>query len=644
MKTYAVTFLPEEKTIRAARGKSLLEVAKAAGISINSICGGEGVCGKCRVLVKSGKVTAQPTMFLTRREIQRGMALACQTYVDGDAVVEVPLESRVGGLPQLAAEDAVRYGRVTPGVGEAARFPCRPLCRKEALRLPPPSIEDNLSDAERLYRELRRDRDIPIMQSGLSVLHRLPDLLRHNDWQVTAFMGWRNGTVEVVDVEPGDTSAINYGVAADVGTTTVVAHLVNLATSETVSTKAKYNSQVSYGDDVIARIMYATDTGRRHGLRDALAGDLNDLITALVVDAGIKLSDISYIVCAGNTTMIHLLYGLDPAHIRREPYVPCASAPPVIRAAEVGVGIHGRGLLAAVPSVASYVGGDVVADVLVSGMTESRDVSLLIDLGTNGELVLGNSDWLVCCSASAGPAFEGGGIGCGMRATTGAVERIRLGPGGAVEECGVVGDTKPIGFCGSGLIDAVGELLRVGCIDRRGRFVSETCGHRLRVGEADEREFVLFAGEETSLGRDIVLTEADISNLIHSKGSIYLAAECLLDYMDLSFQDVQNVYIAGGFGNYLDVPSSINIGLLPDLPHERFRFVGNGSVQGAKMCLLSEEALDYVGESIAGAMTYIELSTYHRYMNEYTSCLFLPHTDIEKFPTVAADMQKSATH
>ncbi len=635
MKTYSITFLPEKKTIPAARGKSLLEVAKAAGIHINTICGGEGVCGKCRVAVKSGKVTAQPTMFLTRREIQRGMALACQTYVDGDAVVEVPLESRIGGVPQLASEDAIRFGRVMPSAdGAVAPFVYQPLCMKLALQLPPPTVDDNLSDEERLYREIRLQHDIPIMQTGLSVLRRLPNLLRENNWCVTAVLGWRNGTTEVVEIEPGDTSTTNLGVAVDIGTTTVVAHLVNLVTSETLSTKAKYNSQACFGDDVIARIMCASSAERRRGLRELLVDDINDLIAALVMDAGGKLSDVGYIVGAGNTTMIHLLYGLDPAHIRRDPYVPCATAPPVIRAAEVGIGIHKRGLLAVLPSVASYVGGDVVADVLVSGMMASEDLSLLIDLGTNGELVLGNSDWLVCCSASAGPAFEGGGISCGMRATEGAIERIRLGKGGRIVSCGVVGDGKPLAFCGSGLIDAVGELLRVGCIDRRGRFVKEMCGSRTRVSESGDTEFVLFSGEETALGRDIFLSEADINNLIHTKGSIYMGAECLLDYMGLSFDDVKNVYIAGGFGNYLDIRCAINIGLLPDMDHECFHFVGNGAVQGAKMSLLSAGAFRYVTEKIAAIMMHIELSTYHRYMNEYSSCLFLPHTCIEKFPSV----------
>ncbi len=633
MKTYSVTFLPDEKTVRAAAGKSILEAASAAGIAINSVCGGDGVCGKCRVIIKSGKVTAKPNMFLDRREIQRGMALACQTFIDGDVVIEVPLESRVGGVPQLATEDAIRYGSISHWVGEGALFPQNPLFQKVYLDLPKPTISDCICDQERVFREIRRTRDIPIMQTGLAVLQRLPDILRQSDWKVTALLGWRGGTVEVVDVEPGDTSATNLGIALDLGTTTVVAHLVDLKTSKTLATKAKYNSQISYGDDVISRIMYGSTVEQLAKLRDVVVNDINDLITALVMESKRKLNDVSMVACAGNTTMIHLLCALNPSNIRKDPYIPAACCPPAIRAAEVGIKINSRGLLASLPSVASYVGGDVVADVLVSGMTRSSDVSLLIDLGTNGELVLGNSDWLVCCSASAGPSFEGGGITCGMRATNGAIERIQLGKHGDILQCSVVGGGKPLGLCGSGLIDAVAELLKAGCIDRRGRFDPAACGNRLREGETGDNEFLLFPGSQTALGRDLVLTEADINNLIHSKGSIYMATECLLDHVSMTFDDLQHVYIAGGFGNYLKIDQGIRIGLLPDLEPSKFKYIGNGSVQGAKMVLLSQEALRNVQE-IAGAMTYLELSTSHKYMNEYSSCLFLPHTNIEKFPSL----------
>ncbi|MBI2438596.1 MAG: DUF4445 domain-containing protein [Lentisphaerae bacterium] len=634
MKTYSVTFLPDEKTVQATAGKSVLEAAIVAGIPINSVCGGDGVCGKCRVIVKSGQVEAEPNVFLTRREIQRGMALACRTFIQGDLVIEVPLESRVGGVPQLASEDAVRFGRISERVGEGAVFARDPLCCKEYLELSAPSLGDNISDQERIYRELRRRRELPILQMGLAILQKLPDILRKNNWKVTALLGHRGGTTEVMEIEALDTTQKHLGIALDVGTTTVVAHLVDLKSSETLATQAKYNSQISLGDDVISRIMYSNTDARRKQLRDLIVNDINDLIAGLMIASKVRLHDLTYIVCAGNTTMVHLLLGLNPANIRRDPYVPCVSLPPAFRAVEIGIKINPRGLLLALPSVSSYVGGDVVADVLVTGMTDSTDLSLLIDMGTNGELVIGNAEWLVCCSASAGPAFEGGGITCGMRATRGAIEHVTLRAGGEIAEVSIVGGGKPLGICGSGLIDAIAELLRNGCIDRRGRFVETACGDKLREAETGETEIVLFPGESTALGKDIVLTEADINNFIHSKGAIYMAAECLMAHVDLSFNDLKHVYIAGGFGNYLNIERGVEIGLLPDIERQKFHFVGNGSVQGAKIVLLSRDALAYVQTRIADAMTYFELSSDHKYMNEYSSCLFLPHTNIEKFPSL----------
>lgn len=641
MKTFTVTFLPEEKSVEIAPGKTIMEAATAAGVPINSICGGDGICGKCRVIIRSGKVTAEPNEFLTRRDIQRGVALACQTCPEGDVVIEVPLESRVGALPRLTAEDAVRFAPVRQWVGEGAPYAYEPLSRKDYLQLPPPTLDDNISDQERIYRELRRHRHIRIMQTGLAILRQMPALLRASNWRVTVSTGQRGGTVEVVQIEPGDTSSRNYGVAVDVGTTTVDAHLVDLVSSETVGAQAKYNSQISYGEDVISRIMYANTDEKLQALRQCVVNDINDLIAALTVETKTRLHDISYVMCAGNTTMTHLLLGLEVANIRREPYVPSASFAPVIRAAEIGIKINARGLLGAVPSVASYVGGDVVADVLVSGMHDSDDVSMLVDMGTNGEIVIGNREWLACCSASAGPAFEGGGITCGMRATQGAIEHIAFDKGCRTAECGVIGGGKPLGLCGSGLIDLVAELLRAGCIDRSGRFVPEVCGARFSR-DGGQAEFVIIPGSATALGRDIIITEADIASFIRAKGAIYTAAEALLRHTGLDFTDIRHVYVAGGFGSYLDVRKAIRIGLLPDLPTERFQFIGNGSLQGAKMALLSRQALEVMEKRIAPNMTHFELSTDPQFMNEFTGSLFLPHTNIEKFPSVEKEQLEFA--
>jgi uncharacterized 2Fe-2S/4Fe-4S cluster protein (DUF4445 family) len=632
MPSFTIKFLPDDKIVVASAEKTLLEAAEAAGVAINSVCGGEGLCGRCKVIVRSGDVRTEPTHHLSRQEIQQGYVLACNCFPRSDVIIEVPPESRMEGAPHLTDEDAVRFGSTRTLVGAGARYAHDPLARKYFLELPPPTLEDHLSDMERVYRELRRDRPIPIMQMGLAQLRRLAPLLREQGWRITVTLGQRGGTVEILQVEGGDTAARNFGVAVDVGTTTIVAHLVDLNSSETVARQAVYNSQIKFGEDVITRIMFGATKERLAQLASCVVGDINDLITGLVTASSVLLHDVNFVLCAGNTAMMHFLFGLDPRQIRIEPYVPAAALPPVIRAAEIGVKINPRGLLGSVPSVASYVGGDVVADVLVSGMARRPEPSLLVDMGTNGELVVGNRDWLVCCSASAGPAFEGGGISCGMRATHGAIERLSMEHCCDVTAYSVIGGGRPMGLCGSGLIDAVSELLRTGCLDRSGRLMPGLKTPPVRKGDSG-MEFVLVEKDHTGTGKDIVVTQADLQNFIRSKGAIYHAAECLLGRVNMDFNDLHSVYIAGGFGNYLDVRKAILIGLLPDLPPDRFQFIGNGSVQGAKMMLLSRDALEEA-EALAARMTYVELSNDPKFMNEYTSALFLPHTNMEKFPSV----------
>ena len=639
MAKISVRFEPDGKSVELESPATVLDAAKLAGISINAVCGGEGMCGRCKVIVRSGEVRAEPTTHLSREEIRDGYVLACRCYLDGSAVIEVPPESRIEGAPRLTDEDALRFGSTRVLVGERRPYPHDPLSKKVLLSLPPPTLDDNLADQERLYRELRRGREIPVMQMGLAQLRQLAALLRKHDWRVTVTLGRRGGTVEVVEVEGGDTSDRNYGVAIDVGTTTVVAHLVDLNTSDTLARQATYNSQIQYGEDIITRIMYANTQEKLDRLSECVVDDINNLIAGLVGAANVSLHDVTFALCAGNTTMMHLLLRLEPSAIRAEPYVPTALAPPVIRAAEVGVKINPRGLLGWVPCVACYVGGDVVAGVLVSGMARSEKPCMLMDVGTNGEIVLGNKDWLVCCSASAGPAFEGGGISCGMRATRGAIERLTMADGCRVASYSVIGGGRPVGICGSGLVDLVAEMLRYGdCLERSGRLIVGNGSDRVREGD-DGPEFVVAPADETATGKDIVITQADLQNFIRSKGAIYHAAECLVERFGLGFCDLDKIYISGGFGNYLDVREAVMIGLLPDCPTERFQFIGNGSVQGAKTMLLSQPALEEA-EAIASRMTYVELSTDPKFMNEYTSALFLPHTDIEKFPSVKRELDR----
>jgi uncharacterized 2Fe-2S/4Fe-4S cluster protein (DUF4445 family) len=487
---------------------------------------------------------------------------------------------------------------------------------------------------------------------GLKIAQELPRVLRRRtvsrsslswrwDGRVTATVGVRGNLSEVICVEHGDTAGHNFGLAVDVGTTTVVAHLVDLTSGTIRTAAAKYNSQIKFGADVVTRINHTRQPGGAESLHRALVQDIESLIEDLVDRAQVGRGDISCVVAAGNTAMLHFLLALEADLIRISPFVPAATSPPAFRAAEVGLRINPRGILYTLPMAGSYVGGDITAGILASGMHQSDQVALLLDIGTNGEVVLGNRDFLVACSASAGPAFEGGSISCGMRATSGAIDTVRIHPQNIAISATTIDACPPVGLCGTGLIDAIAEMFLAGIVDRSGHFQVDRAPGRFRLaGEDDRPQFILVEAKESGSGRDVVLTQADVENLIRTKGAIYAAADSLVQSVGLRFADIQKVYIAGAFGNRLDVAHCITIGLLPDMPVDCFQFIGNGSVQGAMMMLLSRQALAE-GEAIAAKMTNIELSTDPKFMNEYTSALFLPHTDIEKFPSVRLELARS---
>jgi len=604
-----------------------LEAATQAGVYINSVCGGDGICGKCRLILKEGAVKVEPTTLLTRDEIKKGYVLACQTKAEGDIVVEVPPESREEKGKILVDKDARRFRGLYAPLKGKVYFKYDPLVQKMYLELSPPGLQDNLADHPRLYRQIRRQKKIPIMQTGLKIMKTLPRTLRENKWKVTVTLGIRGETVEVIQVEGGDTTKKNYAVAVDVGTCTVVAHLVNLNTAETVDAEATYNSQRIYGEEVTRRIIYAEQSGPDK-LKQAVVGDINNLITALILKNDVKLNDVMALVCAGNTTMVHFLLGLDPARIRKEPYIPACTSPPPIRAAEVGIKINPRGLLYCLPSIASWVGADVTAGILATGLYEAEELTMLIDIGTNGEIVIGNKDWMICCSASAGPAFEGSGVTCGMRAAEGAIEKVNITKEREVSYT-TIGNTKPRGICGSGLIDLVAELFTSGFIDRSGRLNSYK-GKRVRERNG-ELEFVLISADQSATGEDLVITQPDIDSLIRAKAAIFAAINILIGSLNLEFEDIGKIYLAGGFGNYLDREKALTIGLIPDLSLEKVQFVGNTSIMGAKMALFSREALEVCYE-ISRKITYYDLITHPNYMDEFMSAKFLPHTDLDKFP------------
>ena len=640
MEKFKVIFSPDNKTVEVEKGKTILSAAISAQVFINSSCGGDGVCGRCKVVLKKGQVLTLRTGRISPEERKQGIYLSCLSTVQSDLEVEIPPESRLDP-EKISPEDldlrlkglyseAEEVESAESVLGEEI-FLHSPLATKLYLELPQPDLQDRISDLERIYRQIRRIQDFPIMQTGLVNIRRLGEVLRDSDWKVTVTLGKRNGTTEIVLVEPGDTSDKNFGFCFDIGTTTITGQLVDLNNKKVLGTKATYNKQASFGSDVITRIIYAREEDGLEKLHHAVIDSMNHMIKGLIQEHRIDLNDVNCVLCAGNTTMVHLLLRVDPTYIRRDPYVPTANSLPTIRAAEAGVKINPRGLLLCIPGVSSYVGGDITAGVLSCGLDKEKEVSLLIDIGTNGEIVLGSEEFMVACAASAGPAFEGSGVTCGMRASRGAIQKVQISPKNFQVKYSTIGDIKPRGICGSGYIDIIASMLRTGVIDKDGK-IKALDKKRIRDGEYG-REFVVAFKKESDLTGDIVITEADIENLKRGKAAIYSAASILVRHMDLGFPDIKKIFIAGGFGTSIDVKNAVDIGLLPDLEIGKFVFVGNSSLAGSRQALLSYDAMKQAKE-IANKITYLELSVDPEYMDEYMAALFFPHTDLAKFPSV----------
>ena len=623
MKKFRITFFPYEKSVDVEEGTTIAEAAQSNDVFINNLCGGEGVCGECRVQVLKGEA----------EKTDDGFVLACQTEIHDDLEVEIPPESRIeeaqimtGEIPQGPDDEKAGTGT---GPGRLS-FPMKPLARKIYLELPAPTLEDNITDIERLSRELRRKLGWHSYEISLDALQHLSDNLREHDWNVTATVVKDKNRYRIQKLEPLDLTANNYGIAVDVGTTTIVVQLIHLKTGRIIDVDGTHNRQAQYGEDVISRMIFACNKDGLSPLHKSVVKDINTLIGTLTQRNRISREEITAIVAAGNTTMSHFLLNLTPCTIRLDPYVPTADIYPQILAGDIGIEIAPHGILEALPSVASYVGGDIVAGVMSCGITEHSEVRGLIDIGTNGEIAIGNNEWLVCCSASAGPAFEGGGTRCGMRATKGAIEKVVIQEGTLTYE--TIGNAGPRGICGSGLIDCIYELVKNGIIGADGKFNKDRQDAGITL-EEEIPQYVIARPEETETKEPLVITESDIDNLIKSKGAVYAAMQSLVKYIGTSMDQLDTLYVAGGFGNYLNISKAVAIGLLPDIPEGKIEFIGNSSLTGARMALLSETAFEKC-IAISKSMTNIELSQYQPFMDEYIASLFLPHTDRRLFPSV----------
>jgi uncharacterized 2Fe-2S/4Fe-4S cluster protein (DUF4445 family) len=636
MTKYSVTFLPDNKQVEVDSNSTLLTAAARAGVIINSLCGGDGLCGECRLQVISGKSMADKNAisFFSKDEIEHGFVLACRTKVDDNLVVLIPPKSRLEHEKILLEGTAVTYSEpeklVLHRSSRQPAFSFDPLVKKVYLDLPVPTLEDNISDIDRITRELQKVSSYEKYEISLPCLQNLTEKLRAHHWKVTVTFARHNGVGRILQIESGDTSDKHYGLAVDVGTTTVVVQLINLKTGKVVGVKGSHNLQARYGEDVISRMIFACVRGSLEPVHQAVITNINDLVRALAEENHVSLLDIISIVAAGNTIMSHFLLNMTPCSIRLDPYVPTTTVYPQIFAREIGIEINPEGILEVAPSIASYVGGDIVAGVLACGMADKPEIRCLIDVGTNGEIVIGNNEWLVCCSASAGPAFEGAGARNGMRATIGAIEKIEINNGSVAYE--TIGKSKPRGICGSGLIDAIYELVRNNIIEPHGKFNESVKSDRL-VQIDGELRYVFAWPDETETGQAISISESEIANLIKSKGAVFAAIKSLVDYVGLDFAQLETIYVAGGFGSSLNIPKAIAIGLIPDIDVKHIQFIGNSSLTGARLALTSIAAFED-SLKIARSMTNVEVSNYAPFMNEFIAALFLPHTDAKLFPSV----------
>jgi len=611
------------KSIALTPKTSILQALEEEGIYLTSSCGGKGTCGKCKILIKSGSANTRSTLKLTQEEIKKGYALACQSFVESDVLIEIPKESTLTVEGRIATGKSRDLQALLGAIG----IEIKPLTERVVLQLPPPSLNDNISDLERLKRELFA-KGLGCLRVPFRFLTDLTNAVRKKNWEITLCVIESEGCYEITNVFPGNRKSPRYGVAIDIGTTTLVLYLIDLTEGGLVDVASIYNSQIRFGDDVITRIVYAAEHDALKSLNKTIITDVNIMLSLLRKTHQINIDSIDQVVIAGNPTMTHLFLGLDPSAIREEPYIPTANTFPLSFAGELGIKTNPNTPVYTFPCVASYMGGDIVSGILASRLHKKEELCLFMDIGTNGEIVLGNSEWLVAAACSAGPCFEGSGIKHGMRATEGAIEDVKINPSTLEPEIKVIGENiHPVGICGSGMIDAVAEMFLAGILDQKGKLQREV-SERIREGE-DGLEFVVYSKD----GKEIVLTEPDIENIIRAKAAIYAGLSILLKEVGYTFNDVHRVYIAGGFGKFLDIEKAIILGMLPDMPREKFEFLGNTSITGAYLCTLSRRMREEA-EEIAGKMTYLELSVSRAFMDEYVSGLFIPHTNIDAFPSV----------
>jgi len=636
MKTHTVSFDIAKKAVEVPTNTTLIDAAKLAGIEIQQPCGGQGRCGRCVVKIEKGRVRRRSDLRLTTEDIEQGYTLACQSVVEGNLTVSVPPQEKIER--RLVTDLTAKTVSVPEGYDSSIDQPIQ----RVKLSIPPPSMDDQTDDWSRLQRELRNTTNIESPQISLSLLREMGSILREGDWQVTALLNIPPAdsqehprVVALYPIHVQDDAPL-WGCAIDIGTTTVTLWLVDLITGKVRAQEAEYNQQINHGEDVISRIIFDSKEGNEGVMQELVLETIATLLERACKKAKIRCEEIVKATINGNSTMLHLLLNIPASSIRLSPFITAINHFPELCAREVGIGIHPDAVIDILPNVASYVGADITAGAYSSGIAATDINTLFMDVGTNGEIVLGTKDWLVTCACSAGPAFEGAGVVHGMRATKGAIEEVWIDSKTYEPNLRVIGGGLPLGLCGSGLISLIAELFLTGVVDKSGNINLSLETPRVRTGEHDA-EYVVAWAKETGHQEDIVITHVDIDNLLRAKAAIFAGYSVLANSVGVPLESVKQVLIGGAFGQYINVEKAIEIGLLPDMDWSTFHFLGNTSVLGAYYALLSRNSRKEI-EEIAKRMTYIELSADNTFYDAFTSALFLPHTDLALFPNVAKMM------
>ncbi|MBR9947123.1 DUF4445 domain-containing protein [Clostridiaceae bacterium Marseille-Q4145] len=635
-----VTFRYEDGTatkVAVTAGENLLEVARKANVAIDAPCSGNGSCGKCRVKFISGELDSEKTRHITEEDYAEGWRLSCCSKVTGDVEVLVPdiasaYKSRMKVADLSSPEEVAIFDRAKQDVADAGITFENDFSVVE-LQMTAPSLEDTMPDNERLSWAIEAATGIENVKLTYHVLKKLPDALRDNEFHVNVVLKKLHHSVLVYDVVPVTEERI-CGAAIDIGTTTVSAVILDLRDGKILAKASAGNGQIRYGADVINRIIESRKIGGEAKLQKAIIDEtLNPMLHNMCRAAGIQGSQIYHLCVASNTTMNHLLLGVNADPLRMEPYIPDFFETEDVSAYDLRLDVHPNAKVIIAPNIGSYVGGDITAGTLVSMIWNKPEFNLFIDLGTNGEIVFGNSDFMMSCACSAGPAFEGGDISCGMRATDGAIEACSIDAKTMEPTFSVIGKEgqKPVGLCGSGIIDVIAELFRCGIISPKGKFVRE--GDRVRHDHYGIGSYVLAFKEDAAGHKDVEINEVDIDNFIRAKGAIFSAICTMLRSLDFDVSMIENVYVAGGIGSGINMRNAVTIGMFPDVEIDKFHYIGNSSLTGAYNITLSTEAEQKVHD-LAHNITYMELSTDPSYMDEFVAACFIPHTNTALFPSV----------